>query len=109
MLDHAAQRGHNIGSIVRGLLELLDTYGAAMLEDAVSAANAAQRVGVSAVRTWLEARTRELGRTAPRPVQIKNEALKEVVVPRADLSVYDELAHLGEDADASDAEVGHGA
>ncbi|HHH30921.1 MAG TPA: hypothetical protein ENK57_21605 [Polyangiaceae bacterium] len=99
MLERAAQRGQNIGSLVAKLLELLDIYGATALEETVTEANANERVGASPVRLALQARIRAQGRTAPRPVELSDPRLRDIVVPASDLSPYDNLT---EDDDGED-------
>ena len=91
MLERAAERGHNLGSLVAKLLELLDMHGAEAMEAAVEEANENERVGHAPVRVVLEARSRALGRTTPRPVPIPDERLRSLTVPKADLSAYDRL------------------
>jgi len=91
MLERAAQRGQNIGSLVAKLLELLDIYGAAALEETVTEANANERVGASPVRLALQARLRAQGRTVPRPVELSDPRLRDIVVPPSDLSNYDKI------------------
>jgi transposase len=97
MIERAAERGHNLGSVVAKLLELLDMYGAEAMEIAVAEANASDRVGAPPVRIALEAHLRALGRTPPRPVLIANPRLRDISVAPVDLSIYDRLA---EDHDA---------
>ena len=99
MLERAAQRGQNIGGLVAKLLELLDLYGSALLEEAITEANANERVGASPVRISLQARVRAQGRTVPRPVELNDHRLRDVVVEPTDLSQYDELT---EDDDGED-------
>ena len=99
MLERAAQRGQNLGSLVAKLLELLEMYGAEALEAAVAEANAHDRVGPGPVRTTLEARLRALGRTAPRPVVIADERIRSITVAPADLSAYDRLTDEDDDAE----------
>ena len=99
MLERAAQRGQNIGGLVAKLLELLDMYGAALLEEAVTEANANERVGSSPVRLTLQARVRAQDRTVPRPVELTDERLRDVIVAPTDLSIYDALT---EDDDGED-------
>jgi hypothetical protein len=97
MIERAAERGHNLGSVVAKLLELLDMYGAEAMEIAVAEVNASDRVGAPPVRIALEAHLRALGRTPPRPVLIANPRLRDISVAPVDLSIYDRLA---EDHDA---------
>lgn len=100
MVERAAQRGHNLGSLVAKLLELLDMYGAEATASAITDANDNDRVGASAVRMSLETRFRAAGRTPARPVPLRDPRLSELTVAPADLSAYDQLS---EDDDAEGA------
>ncbi len=91
MLKRAAQRGQNLGSLVSRLLELLDTYGAKAIDDAMTQANAHDRVGFVQVRMLLEQKQRLTGKQAPVPIRFANEALKELTVQATDLAAYDQL------------------
>ena len=101
MLERAAERGHNLGSLVAALLELLDMYGAAAMQRAVTEVNDSDRVGVSQLRVVLEAHARAAGRTPPRPVTVRHPRAREVTVAPADLSTYDNLSEE-EDAEEED-------
>ena len=61
-------------------------YGAALLEEVLTEVNATERVGASPVRLALEAKLRAQGRTVPRPVELPDRRLRDVVVERTDLS-----------------------
>ena len=100
MLERAAQRGQNIGGLVAKLLELLDLYGASLLEQVLDEVNASERVGASPVRLALEAKLRALGRTVPRPVELADHRLRDVVVERTDLSLYDAIAEADDAEDS---------
>ena len=100
MLERSAQRGQNIGSLVANLLELLEMYGPALLEDAVTEANVNERVGASPVRLALQARVRAQGRTVPRPVEFSDQRLRDIVVEPNDLSLYDTIAEDSDDEDS---------
>jgi len=97
MLERAAQRGQNLGSLVSKLLEFLDIYGAEAMEVAVADANTHERVGPSGVRLALETRLRAQRRTPPRPIPIADARLRDLSVATVDLSIYD---HIAEDDDA---------
>jgi len=99
MLERAAARGHNLGSLVAKLLELLDMHGAEAMEAAVAQANEHERVGHAPVRIGLEARLRAQGRMPPRPVHIPDDRIRNLSVPPADLASYDRL-YEEEDGDA---------
>jgi transposase len=91
MLQNAAKRGHNLGSLVAKLLELLDMYGADEMQAAVHEANLAERIGAGPVRMCLESRFRSQGRTPPRPVPISNSKARDITVAASDMSIYDAL------------------
>lgn len=99
MLDRAGKRGNNLGSLVAKLLELLDMHGSEALQIAVTEANENERVGSGPVRIALEARLRALGQTAPRPVPIADERIRNVTVEAPDLSTYDRIAEDDDDAE----------
>jgi hypothetical protein len=50
----AAERGVHLGSLTRGLMDLLDTHGAAALEAALSAALAEDAAHLAAVRHFID-------------------------------------------------------
>jgi len=91
MVERAAERGHNLGSLVSALLDLLDMYGADAMQRAVTEVNDSDRVGANHVRLSLEAHYRVQGRTPPRPVLIRNPRARDVTVTPADLTAYDRL------------------
>jgi len=91
MVERAAEHGHNLGSLVSALLDLLDMYGTEAMQRAVTEVNDSDRVGPNHVRLALEAHFRAQGRTPPRPVPIKNSRAREVTVSPADLATYDRL------------------
>lgn len=99
MLQRAAERGHNLGSLVAALLEQLDMYGADAMQRAVAEINDSDRVGINHVRLALEAHARATGRTPARPVPVRHLRARDITVPLADLSTYDKLI---EDDDAEE-------
>ncbi len=101
MLERAAARGQNLGSLVAKLLELLEMHGAETMEAAVAEANEHERVGHAPVRVALESRLRAQGRTPPRPVDIPDERIRNLSVPPADLASYDRLYEEDTDAETS--------
>lgn len=101
ILQLAAERGQNLGALTTGLLKLLDLYGAAELEQAVSEAVTSQASHATAVRQVLERRLRE--KSLPEPVAIElppDARLRNLVVIPHNLAGYDELH-------AASAEVTH--
>ena len=97
MTERAAQRGHNLGSLVAALLELLDMYGADATQRAVVEVNDGDRIGANHVLLALQAHGRAQGRPPPRPVPIQNARAREVTVQPADLSTYDRLMEDDDD------------
>lgn len=96
LLRRAAQRGLNLGSHTAKLLELLDTYGAAELEQAIREINEREVVHVPAVRQILEQRRHAQGRPMPLPIPLADARLRELAVRPHDLRIYD---NLGKDDD----------
>ena len=96
VLRRAAQRGLNLGSLTAKFLELLDTYGAAELEQAIREINEREVVHVPAVRQVLEQRRHAQGRPMPLPIPLADERLRDLAVRPHDLRTYD---NLGKDDD----------
>lgn len=98
LLRGAAERGHNLGSAVAGLLRLVDTWGAEGVESAVREALAADAMHVAAVRQVLERRAQQAGTAPPLPVSLpprltEDPGLRDLHVRPHDLGSYD----LGDD------------
>lgn len=91
MIERAAQRGHNLGSLVSHLLDLLDTYGGVALENALTEVNGKGRVGFKPVRLVIEKQARAELPEPLLPVRIQSEALRSIFVESPDLSTYDDL------------------
>jgi len=93
LLQKAAERGDNIGSIVADLLRLLDDYGATELEIALHESLASGVAHPSGVRTVLERRREQ--RDQPPPISIdlrQHPQAQEVSVKPHDLASYDQLS-----------------
>ena len=90
-LQRAAERGRNLGSTTAKLLELLDAYGGAALDEAIGEVLARDVVHVPSVRQMLEQRRHASGRPLPVAVALTNPRLREVVVRAHDLSTYDRI------------------
>ncbi len=93
-LRGAAERGHNLGSAVAGLLRLVDTWGAEDVESALCEAMAADALHVAAVRQVLERRAQEAGTPPPVPVSLparltEDPNLRDLHVRPQDLGSYD--------------------
>ena len=96
LLIGAAERGHNLGSAVAGLLRLLDTHGAEALALAVEEAVQRESFHVAAVRQLLEQRRREQGKPPAVPLPLPDDPrVRELVVKPHDLSTYDGLQPEG--------------
>jgi hypothetical protein len=100
LLERAASRGHNLGSITAALGRLLDRYGAAELQAAIEAALAADVPHPNAVRLALERRRQE--RNEPPPVAVTLPAhvtARDVAVAPHRLDRYDQLTGPQHDDD----------
>jgi transposase len=97
LLQRAAARGHNLGSVTAGLSKLLDRYGAKPMQAAVTEALARDVPHPNAVRLALE-RAREATQVPP-PVDTplsERARLLDVVVQAHALDAYDALYTDGE-------------
>jgi len=90
-LQQAAERGRNLGSVTARLLELLDEYGPAALDEVLVEILERGVIHVPSVRQALEQRRHAEGRPLPVAVAIDDPRLRDVVVRPHNLSVYDEL------------------
>ena len=92
LLKGAADRGHNLGSAVAGLLRLLDTWGADRVEAAVQECLRNDALHVAAVRQVLEQRAEAAGTPPPIEVELPNDPkVRDVHVRPHDLDDYDDL------------------
>ncbi len=91
MIHRAAQNGRHLGSLVGKLIQLLDCYGASILQSALEEVNTTGCVGFKPVRVIIEKQAREQGRKAVLPIPIKNEVLRNLTVEQGNLSTYDQL------------------
>lgn len=90
LLQKAAERQYNLGSIVSELLTLLDRYGAAELEASVQEALARDVPHPNGVRIALEKRRED--RELPPPIQIdlpNDKRVRDLVVKPHNLGNYD--------------------
>ena len=90
-LQRAAERGRNLGSATAKLLELLDEYGPALLEPAITEVLARDVIHVPAVRQLLEQQRHAQGRPLPTAVALSEPRLRNVVVRPHDLAAYDRI------------------
>lgn len=92
LLVRAAERGHNLGSITAALARLLERYGAAELQAAITTALEQNVPHPNAVRLALERRRQE--RQQPPPLAVALPAhlqAREVAVQPHRLDTYDQL------------------
>jgi transposase len=89
----AAERGVHLGSLTRGLIELLDTYGAAALEGAFAAALAEDAAHLPAVRHLIDQQHARRGASPPIPVTLPNDPrVRALTVRPHPLTAYEQLA-----------------
>lgn len=100
-MQRAAERGRNLGSTTAKLLELLDEYGAAALDQALAEALERDVIHVPSVRQLLEQRRHADGRPAPLAVTITDPRLRDLAVRPHDLSTYDQLNTDDDDDDTN--------
>jgi hypothetical protein len=92
LLTHLAQRGANLGSVTMRLLQLLDEFGAARLEQAVREALDKDVPHHHAVRHILERQRRAEGRRPTLPVQLRDDPrARDLTVRPHPLESYDAL------------------
>ena len=100
LLEQAAQRGVNLGSIVAALLRLLDQYGASEAEAAIIESLARGVSHPHGVRQALDRRREALNQPVPIPVNLEQHPeAKAVAVKSHDLALYDQLSENGDDND----------
>ncbi len=88
----AAQRGAHLGSLTRGLIDLLDTHGAAALETALSSAIAQEAVHLPAVRHLIDLKRAQRGAAPPIPVTLPNDPrVRALTVRPHKLTDYEQL------------------
>ena len=98
LLQRAAVRGDNLGTITAALLRLLDRYGAAELDVAIQDAVARGVPHPNAVRLVLEHRREQ--RSAPPPIAIDlpdHVKARDPIVKPHRLEIYDQLGHTSKE------------
>lgn len=89
----AACRGAHMGSLTRGLIELLDTHGAAALEAALAAALAQDATHLAAVRHFIDLHRAQRGAAPPIPVTLPDDPrVRELTVRPHNLAEYEKLS-----------------
>jgi transposase len=88
----AASRGAHMGSLTRGLIELLDAHGAANLEAALAAALGEDATHLAAVRHLIDRHRAQRGERAPIPVTLPDDPRVRTLAVRAhNLADYETL------------------
>lgn len=99
----AAERGVHLGSLTRGLIELLNTHGAAALEDALAGALGEDAAHLGAVRHFIDLQRARRGALPPIPVRLPNDPrVRELTVRPHPLTAYEQLAREGQHDEHSD-------
>ena len=89
----AASRGTHLGSLTRGLIELLDVHGAAALEAAIAAALGEDATHLAAVRHFIDLKRSERGKSPPIPVTLPEDPrVRSLTVRPHNLADYESLA-----------------
>ncbi|MGH8200979.1 MAG: Mu transposase domain-containing protein, partial [Steroidobacteraceae bacterium] len=89
----AAVRGVHLGSLTRGLIELLDTHGATALEAAIAAALAEDALHLAAVRHFIDLHRAQRGQSPPIPVTLPDDPrVRDLAVRPHNLAEYEKLA-----------------
>ena len=92
LLQQAAERGDRLSTSVNLLLQQLDDYGAVELEAAIAEALAQNVPHPNAVRQILERRREQRQQPPPIAIALTHNKTKNIVVPTASLSTYDQLS-----------------
>ncbi|MGH8267710.1 MAG: IS21 family transposase [Steroidobacteraceae bacterium] len=110
----AASRGMHLGSLTRGLIDLLDTHGTAALEAAIAAALGEDATHLAAVRHFIDLQRTQRGKSPPIPVTLPDDPrVRALTVRPHSLADYESLATETPDersdapSDASPVETGN--
>ena len=96
LLEAAAARGHNLGTVTAALLRLLERYGAAALQAAIGEALARDVPHPNAVRLALERAREQQGLPPPTALCLSEEVARRDAPVRAhELASYDRLSQGG--------------
>ena len=99
----AAERGVNLGVLTRGLLDLLDTHGAAALDSALRAALARDAAYLSAVRQLIDQQRARQGKPPALAVELPdNPRVRNLTVRPHSLADYEQLTVDTEATEATD-------
>jgi hypothetical protein len=99
LLERAAERGHNLGTVTAALLRLLDRYGAAALQAAIDRALAQGVPHPNAVRLALERAREEQGLPPPTALCLSDDvARRDAPVRSHALASYDQIVQAAQPA-----------
>jgi len=100
----AAERGVHLGSLTRGLIDLLDTHGAAGLEAALTAALAEDAAHLGAVRHFIDLQRAQRAARPPVAVTLPEDPrVRALTVRPHKLTDYEQLARESTDERSDDA------
>lgn len=103
LLERAAERGHNLGTITAALLRLLDRYGAVALQTAIERALAQGVPHPNAVRLALEHAREQQGLPPPMALGLSDEiARRDAPVRPHALASYDQIVQAAQPASGDD-------
>ena len=99
----AAERGVHLGALTRGLINLLDTHGAAALESALVAALREDAAHLGAVRHFIDQQRARRGQAPPIPVALPDDPRVRALTVRPHcLTDYEQLAREDPDERSKD-------
>ena len=97
----AAERGHHMGALTRGLIELLDAHGPQALQRAITAALAHDQPHLAGVRHLIDAHRHLSGQPPPLAPQLPDDPrLRNQHVQPHNLADYDPVSNEDDDHDA---------
>jgi transposase len=92
LFELAAERGVHLGSLTRGLTDLLDTHGALALEKAIQAALGEDATHLAAVRHFIDLQQAQHGQCPPLPVTLPDDPrVRDLAVRTHNLADYETL------------------
>jgi hypothetical protein len=92
LFEEVARRGGNLGGLTRGLIPLLDRFGADALQRAITEALEHDTPHLSALRHILDRNRHEQGKPPPIAVELPdNPKVRDLVVNPHSLTTYDQL------------------
>jgi hypothetical protein len=99
----AAERGVHLGSLTRGLIELLDSHGPSALEAALSTALEAGAAQLAAVRHFIDQQRARRGAVPPVAVRLPDDPrVRALTVRPHNLTDYEQLAREASSHECSD-------